>query len=115
MSGRLTTTSGVRDRLPLLQTVCDQFRAFPIVATVEGLHVPWFGAPVDTGCPHVQLSARVRMSRPISRSAIDGLQPDIPRAVQQRRVRVEWPFSVPIVEDARRLLLLLHRFAPVSR
>src|SRR5207253_4196321 len=51
----------------------------------------------------------------VSGRAIGGLHPDLPRPVQLRRVRVQGPFSLPIVEDARRLLLLLRRFAPVSR
>jgi hypothetical protein len=104
---------GVRDRLPTPQPLCDQLRASSIVVSVQDDHVLWIDAPVNTGRPRVR--AGVRTSREVPGRAIGGLQQDFSRPVQLRCVRVPGPFSFPIIENARRLLPLLHRFAPVSR
>src|SRR5882762_11366107 len=107
--------SAFRDGLPILQPLSDQFRASPVVASVQDARVLWVGAQVDTGSPRIQCRVCIRTRRPVSRRAIGGFHPDLASPVQLRRVRVLGPFSLPIVENARRLLLLLRRFAPVSR
>src|SRR6476659_3084927 len=104
---------GVRDRLPTPQPLCDQLRASSIVVSVQDDYVLWIDAPVNTGRPRVR--AGVRTSREVPGRAIGGLQQDFSHPVQLRCVRVPGPFSLPIVENARRLLPILHRFAPVSR
>src|SRR5262249_29475194 len=72
------------------------------------------GAPVHTGRPLVHPGAGVRTRRPVPGRTIGGLHPDLPRPIQLRRVRVPGPFSLPVVDDARRLLPFLCRFAPLS-
>src|SRR5438445_6385263 len=106
--------SSLPERLPSPQLLRNQLRALPIVASVEDAHVLWIGAQVNTGRPRVHFRVRVRTCREVPGGAIGGLHPDLPRPVQLRRVRVQGPFSLPILEDARKLLLLLRRFAPVS-
>src|SRR5712691_2980677 len=86
-----------------------------VSAEYEGGHRIRLGAPVDTGRPRVHSRARVRTSREVAGRAIGGLESDLPRPVQLRRVRVPGPFSLPVIEDAGRVLLLPRRFAPVSR
>src|SRR4030095_6142683 len=48
-SGAQAPTSGIRDRLPKPQPLCDQFRASPIVQPIQDTHVLWVGGPVDAG------------------------------------------------------------------
>src|SRR5262245_65535179 len=55
------------------------------------------------------------MGREVPRRAIGGLDPDLARPLQLRRVRVPGPLALPVVEDAGRVLPLLRRFAPVAR
>ena len=55
------------------------------------------------------------MSLPVPSRALGRLQSDLPSPLQLRRVRVQRPFSVPIVEETRRLLPFPHCFAPVCR
>ena len=55
----------------------------------------------------------VRTGREVPRCAVGGLQPDLSRPLQLRRVRMQGPFALPVVEDARSVLPLFHRFAPV--
>jgi hypothetical protein len=43
------------------------------------------------------------MSREVPGRALGRLHPDLPRPVQLWSIRVQRPFSPPIVEDARRL------------
>ena len=107
--------SGVRDRLPKPQPFCDQRGALPIVASLQDAHVLRIGAPENTGRPRLHARGRVRTSREVPGRAIGGLQQDFSRPVQLRCVRIPRPFPFPIIEDARRLLPLLRRFAPVSR
>ena len=108
--------SSHRDQLPTSQLLCDQLCATPFVVSVhDGRAVLWIGAPVNTGGPRVCARGRLRTSREVPGRAIGGLQQDFTRPVQLRYIRVPGPFSLPIIENARRLLPLLHRFAPVSR
>src|SRR5262249_22838972 len=111
---RALTSSGLRDRLPLPQPLRDQLRPSPVVPSVQNAQVFWIGAPVNTGRPLVHLWTGVCTRRPVPRRAIGGLRPDLSRPIQLRRVRVPGPFSLPVVEDARRLLAFLCHFAPVS-
>src|SRR4249920_4089623 len=106
---------GVRDRLPTPQPLCNQLRASPFVVSVQDDHVLWIDAPVNTGGPRVRARGRVRTSREVPGRAISRLQEDFSHPVQLRCVRVPGAISLPIIENARRLLPLLHRFAPVSR
>src|SRR5262245_5460304 len=96
---------GVRDRLPLPEPLRDQLHALPVVGSVEDAHVLGIGAPVNAGGAHIR--ARIRTGREIPGGAIGGLEPDLPGAVELRRVRVPGSLSLPIIKDARRLLLLL--------
>src|SRR5688572_166322 len=106
---------GVRDRLPTAQPFCDQLDASLIVVSVHDAHVLRIGAQVDTRCPCDHVRVNFRSSCPIPGRAIDGLDPDLARPLQLRRVRVSRPLSLPIIEDARRPLLLLRGFAPIPR
>src|SRR5205085_5450422 len=105
--------SRLRDRSPILQPLSDQLGTLPVVTSVQYPHVVWIGAQVNTGGPRIDFRVRVRMRREVPGCAIGGLNPELPRPVQLRRVRVQGPFSLPIVKDAGRVLLLLRRFAPV--
>src|SRR2546428_5825727 len=97
------------------QPLCDQLGALPIVASVQDADVLRIGAQVNTGRPRVDFRVSVRTSCEVPGRAIGGLNSDLSCPVQLRRVRVPGPFSLPIVEDAGGILLLLRRFAPVSR
>ena len=70
--------------------------------SVQDAHVVGLGAPVDPGRPRVDPGSRVRTRREVAGRAIGRLDPDLARPVQLRRVRVPWPFALPVVEDARR-------------
>src|SRR5512134_3015957 len=87
-------TSGIRDRLPTPQPLCEQFRAAPIVQPVEDAHVLWIRAHVDAGGARVQVWLRVRPRRPVPGRAVGGLQPDLPLPIQLRRVGVDGPFAL---------------------
>src|SRR5438552_18108848 len=47
--------SGVCDRLPTLQPLCEQLGALAVVAAVQDVHVPGVGPQVDTGRPGVSV------------------------------------------------------------
>src|SRR5262245_20366605 len=106
--------SALADRLPLSQLLRDQLRAPSFVASVEDAQVLRLGAQVHTDRPRIHLLTCVRTRRKKTVRAIEGLQPDLPRPLQLRRVRIQGPFAPPEVEDSRRVLLLLRGFAPVS-
>src|SRR5262245_42191515 len=80
--------SGVLDRLPMNQLLCDQLRAFPLVTSVHYAHVLWIGAPEDTGCPRVHSLVRLNMSRPVPGRTFGRFHPDFSRPIKLRRVRV---------------------------
>ena len=63
----------------------------PIVASVQDAHV---------------FRVRVRASCEVSGRAIDGLDSDLSRPVQLRRVRVPRSFALPVIEDAGRIFPL---------
>src|SRR5438034_6668025 len=92
--------SGARDRFPVPQPLCDQLGATPIVASVQDAQVLRIGAQVDAGRPRVDLRVTVGTRGEVPGRAIDGLDSDLARPVQLRRVRVPGPLSVPVVEDA---------------
>src|SRR5688572_29145897 len=92
--------SGVLDRLPVRKPLRDQLRAFPIVASVQDAAVLWSGAQVDTGRARVHFRVRIRTSRPVPGRALGRLQPDLSRPVQLRCVRIQRPFSLPIVKES---------------
>src|SRR5262249_55907321 len=70
-SGAFTAlVSGILDRLAKPQPLCDQFRAFLIVASVQDARVLWIGAPVVTGRPRVHSRVRVRTSREVAGRAV---------------------------------------------
>ena len=96
----MRSASGVRRRLPMRQPLSDQLGASPIVPSVQDAHVLGIGAQVNTGRPRVDLRVSVRTSCPVPGGAIGGLESDLSRPVQLRRVRVPGPFAFPIVEDA---------------
>jgi hypothetical protein len=48
-----TLISGVRDRFPMPQPLCDQLGALPIITSVQDAHVRRIGAQVNTGRPRV--------------------------------------------------------------
>ena len=85
-----------------------------IVVSVQDGQIRRVGAQVDTGRPRVDTLRPIRTCRPIPGGAIDRLQQDLSRTVQLRCVRVARSFSVPVIEDAGRLLPLLRGLAPVS-
>src|SRR5262245_58859598 len=99
--------SGARDRLPTPQLFCDQLGAPPIVSSIHDAQILRIGAQVDTGRPLVDVRVSVRTSCPVPGRAIDGLDPDLARPVELRRVRVPRPFALTIVEDAGRIFPLL--------
>ena len=106
-------SSGVRERLPMTQPLCEQLRASLIIAPVEDAEILGIGAPENTRRAHIHFCACVRSGCPVPRRAIGRLHPYLACPYQLRRVRVHRPFALPIVEDTRRLLALFHRFAPV--
>ena len=69
---------------------------------------------IDARRPRVHVRIRIRAGRQIAGCAVVGFQPDLAGSVQLRRIRIERPLAVPVIEDARRPLPLLHRLAPVS-
>src|SRR6266571_3063861 len=97
------------------QALGDQLDAMSIVAAVQDAQVLGIGTQVDAGCPRVDRGVGVRTSREVPGCAIGGLDSDLARPFQLRRVRVPGPLSIPVVEDAGGILPLLRRFAPVSR
>src|SRR5688572_32299577 len=97
------------------QPFYDQVSALPIVASVQDPHVLSIGAQVNTGRPRVDFRVSVRTSCEVPGRAIGGLDSDLSRPLKLRPVRVPRPFSLPIIEDAGGIVLLLRRFAPVSR
>ena len=101
VKGAAARSAGL-ERAPVLEPLGDQLAAFWIVESVEDTHVLWIGAPVHPGGARVQSRILFRTSRPVSGRALGRLQPDLPGPVQVVRVRVERPFSVPVLEDARR-------------
>ena len=99
-TGSHALISGLRDRLPMPQPLCDQLGAFAIVASVQDAHVLGIGAQVNTGRPQLDFRVSVRMSCEVPGRAIGGFNLDPSRPLQLRRVRMPRPFSLPIVEDA---------------
>src|SRR5262245_58052440 len=89
--------------------------ALLIVATVHDGYVVRIGAPIDPNCPRVPTRIGLRTGREVPVCAIGRFQADLAETVELRRIRIQRPFSLPIVEDARGPLALLHRLAPVSR
>ena len=63
------------------------------------------GPPINTGRPHVHIRICIRASREIPGRTIGGFQPDLTYSIQLRRVRIQRTLSLPIIEDARWLLL----------
>ena len=80
-----------------------------------GRSCPFVRTPVNTGGSRVDRRLGPRTGREVSGRPISGLDPDLARPLQLRRVRVPRPFPVPVIEDTRGLLPLPHRFAAVSR
>src|SRR3954463_12632366 len=107
--------SGVRDRLPLAQPVGDQIGALPIIVTVEDAHVRWLGAPIDAGGARVHLGTPVRSRREVPGGAIGRLDQDLTGAVELGCVRVPGTFTLPGIEDTRRVAAFLRSQAPVPR
>src|SRR5512132_4334634 len=112
--GARSSISDVRNRLPIPQPRGDQLGAFLVVA-VQDAHVRRIGAQVTSGGARVDLRVSLRTSREVPGRAIGGLDSDLSRPVQLGRVRVPGPFSLPVVEDAGGIPLLLCRFAPIPR
>src|SRR6185503_233877 len=106
--------SGGLGRLPMRQPLCDQLCALPVVASVQDAHVLGIGTQIKTGCPLVHVRVRIRTRYPVPGRAIGRLQSDLSSPVQLGRVRVSWPFAIPIVEDAGRIFPLLHSLAPIT-
>src|SRR5439155_15996879 len=100
---------------PILEPRCKQLGSLPIVASVHDSHVLWISAQIDTRRPRVDLGVSVGTSCKVASGAIDGFNSYLSGPGQLRRVWMPGPFSVPIIENARRLLPLLHSFAPISR
>src|SRR5712664_1805500 len=94
-TGSHALISGLRDRLPMPQPLCDQLGAFAIVASVQAAHVLGIGAQVNTGRPLLHFRVSVRTSCEVSGRAIGGLNLDLTCPLQLRRVRMPRPFSLP--------------------
>src|SRR5262245_55521578 len=114
MEGLLGRRLCTPDRSPMPQPLGDEFCALAVVASVQDAHVGRRRAQIDAGGARIDLLS-VRTSGPVSRCAVGGLQPNLSGSLQLRRVRLQRSFALPIVEDARSILPLLDRFAPVSR
>src|ERR1051326_1284583 len=54
------------------------------------------------------------MRREVPVRSVDGLDSNLSRPVQLRRIGVPGTLTIPVIEDAGRILLLLRRFAPIA-
>src|SRR5687768_4467764 len=97
------------------QPLRDELDTLAIVTPVHDAHVVGIGAQVNTGRPRVDLRLSGRTSCPVSGGAIGRLKPDLSRPLQLWGIRVHGPFTLPIIEDARGVLLLFRRFTPIPR
>ena len=111
---RWHSRSGIPAGLPVRQPLRNERRTFLIVATVQNVYVVRIGAPIDTGCARVHIRICICASREVPGCAVSGFQLDLAYSVQLRRVWIQRTLTLPIIEDARRLLSLLRRLAPVS-
>src|SRR5438094_9273770 len=108
-------TSGVRHRLPLLETPLDECRPLGGVVAVQHGHVTRVGAEVDPGGPRVEGVGAVRARREVAAGTIDALELDLTGPLELGGVRMTGTFALPEVEDARRIDPFLRRLAPVAR
>src|SRR5262249_7426943 len=100
-------------RQPALQPLRDEVRALLVVMPIEDARVGCFGAEVDARSARFQLLT-VRACDPVTGGAVCRFQPDLARALKLRRVGVQRSLPSPVVEDARGVVALLHRFTPVT-
>src|SRR4030095_7084541 len=108
---RIPLNSPNLDRLPMSQSFRDQLGTFLVVLSVEDDHVLSIRAQVDTSRPPVHSRVRVRMCCEIPGRTVGRLQTDFAGAVQLRCVRLQRPFSLPVVENSRRIFPVLSSLA----
>src|SRR4051812_32680431 len=106
---RRSALSGVRQRLPLLETLLDECRPLGRVVAVQHFPVTWVGTEVDPGGPRVEGVGAVRARRPVAAGAIDALELDLTGSLELGSVRVTGTFALPEVEDAGRIDPFLRR------
>ena len=86
-----------------------------LVASVEDAEVRRIGAPIDADRARMRLLGAIASRDEITGGTIRRFQPDLAGSLELRRVRVARSLSPPIIEEPGRLLILLHRLAPISR
>src|SRR3954451_12553759 len=106
--------SGRRDRLPVLEPCRDQLSAEVAVGAVQDLQIRRIRTPVLADRAGLQARIRVRAGGEVAACPIGGFEQDLAGALEPRCLRVARPLTVPEVEDARRVLLLLGGLAPVA-
>ena len=82
------------------QPLGNERRTFAIVATVQNARIIRIGAPIDTRCARVEMRIGIREGREVPGGAVGGFQPDLPYSVQLRRIRIQRPLTIPIIEEA---------------
>src|SRR3954470_23756967 len=112
---RRSARSGVRQRLPLLETLLDECRPLGRVVAVQHFPVTWVGTEVDPGGPCGEGVGAVRARRPVAAGAIDAPELDLPGPLEFGSVWKTGTFAIPEIEDAGRIDLFLRRLTPVAR
>src|SRR5678815_547277 len=102
-----TVRSGCCERLPILEALRDQLDPRPIVTSVHDGQIVRVRAQVNAGRPGPDVLVFLRSRRPVTGSAIGGLYGDLAGSFQLRRIDVQRPFSLPVVENTGRILFLL--------
>jgi len=92
--------SGIPHGLPMRQPLGNERRTSSIVAAVQNARIIWIGAPIDTRCPRVQMRIVIRACREVPGGAVGGFQTNLPYSVQLRRIRIQRPLTLPIIEEA---------------
>src|SRR6478736_7269660 len=108
-------SSGVRERLPLLEPPFDECCPLGGVVAVQHSRVTRVGTEVDAGRPRMEGVGVLRARCPVAVGAVDALELYLTGPLELGSVRMAGAFALPEVEDAGRVDAFFRRLAPVTR